>query len=110
MEVIIKLSIGENIRTLRRIKDVTQRELAESINFSHSYIGDLERNRTNPSIKTLEIIAEYFNVDVSYLLSSECCLLRLRRCNKTMYGIEIDECSGCPLYESTINNKSRERD
>ncbi|CBH22640.1 protein of unknown function [Acetoanaerobium sticklandii] len=99
------MTIGERIRQLRRIKDVTQRELAESVNFSHSYIGDLERNRTNPSIKALEIIAEYFNVDTSYLIGSECCYIRLQRCKTTIYGIEVDACTDCPLYKSILERR-----
>lgn len=77
LKVVIKLTIGENIKILRKEKGITQRELARSTNFSSSYIGDLEISRINPSIRALEIIAEHFEVDISYFFEGECCYERL---------------------------------
>ncbi|MCC5909407.1 MAG: helix-turn-helix transcriptional regulator [Clostridiaceae bacterium] len=65
--------IGYKIKALRQEKGLTQRELAKAINYSNSYIGDLESERTNPSIKTLERIAQYFSIEINYFFDIKCC-------------------------------------
>lgn len=62
------MSIGENIKKLRTERGFTQKELAEKCNLSRSYLADLERNRYNPSLESLKIIANNLGVSVSVLL------------------------------------------
>lgn len=71
--------IGNKIKTLRKENGVMQRQLANAINYSNSYIGDLESGRTNPSIKTLEVITNYFKVEANYFFKGECCFEKLQR-------------------------------
>lgn len=63
-------SIGENIRILRRMRKLTQVELAEKTNLSRSYLADIERGRYNPSIETLNTIAKALNVNVTQLIDT----------------------------------------
>lgn len=91
------MSIGEKIRCLRKEKGLTQRQLAEDINFSHSYIGDLESNRTNPSIKTLEILADYFNVEMTSFFDRKCCYEKLLNGIKDFCYSNKEECKECPI-------------
>ena len=62
------MSIGKNIKKYRSVKGFTQKELAEKSNISRSYLADLERDRYNPSLDVLKLIANSLEVDLSELL------------------------------------------
>lgn len=59
------VTIGENIKRVRKEKRMTQKDLGEIIGISNTYLSDIEIGRTNPSIKTLKRIAK--GLDVSYV-------------------------------------------
>ncbi|TRL62248.1 helix-turn-helix transcriptional regulator [Staphylococcus hominis] len=63
------MNIGDNIKKIRKEKKITQSELASSLQISQSYLSDLENNRKNLGIKTIEKIAKKLNVSVAYLTS-----------------------------------------
>lgn len=56
------MSIGETIKQYRKRRGLTQRELAETTGLSRSYLGDIESDRYNPSVKTLRAIAETLQI------------------------------------------------
>ena len=62
------VSIGDNIRKYRKIKNITQKELGETIGISTTYLSDIETGRTNPSIKTLKKIAKGLEINYVELL------------------------------------------
>ncbi|MSV25912.1 helix-turn-helix domain-containing protein [Selenomonas sp. WCA-380-WT-3B 3/] len=64
-------SIGEKIRDARKNASMTQVELAKATNLSRSYIGDIEKDRYNPSVSTLQAIAKATNVPVENLLGGD---------------------------------------
>lgn len=47
------MKIGEKIKTIRLSKGIKQIELAKMAGISNTYLSDIEKGRTNPSIKTL---------------------------------------------------------
>lgn len=59
---------SERLRFLRRSSGLTQFELAKCIKISKSSISMFERGEREPNLETLECIADYFNVDMNYLL------------------------------------------
>ena len=59
---------GENIRKLRKEKDLTQETLAEFLGVSFQTISKWERGETYPDITMLPIISSFFNVSVDSLL------------------------------------------
>lgn len=59
--------MGERVRKKRKELGFTQEDLSGP-NLSHAVISLIERNKANPSLKTLEYIAEKLKVDVNYLL------------------------------------------
>lgn len=65
------MTIGENIKNYRKKRGFTQKELAEKSNLSRSYLADLERNRYNPSLDSLQLIAHSLDVNVSDLLGEK---------------------------------------
>ncbi|MFQ9320749.1 MAG: helix-turn-helix domain-containing protein [Enterococcus durans] len=62
------MNIGDNIKEIRTIKGLTQQELADKIGISRSYLGDLEKNRRNPSSETIEKLSEMLGVSIFYLM------------------------------------------
>ena len=54
--------------SLRESNKMSQQELATKLGVSRSTIGMYEQGRREPSIETLEFIADIFNVDMDYLL------------------------------------------
>ena len=62
------MELGDRIRELRKSKGETLKTTSEGINLSVSYLSDIERGRTNPSLQTLETLAIHFGVTVTDLL------------------------------------------
>lgn len=56
------MSIGDNIRRLRKEKGWTQTELAKILNVSQQMIGQFENNKNPPKIETVEKIASALGV------------------------------------------------
>lgn len=63
-------SIGTKIRNARKDAGLTQVELAKKTSLSRSYIGDIEKDRYNPSVATLRAIADATGVPVEYILGN----------------------------------------
>ena len=63
-------SIGMKIRNARKDAGLTQAELAKKTSLSQSYIGDIEKDRYNPSVATLRAIADATGVPVESILGN----------------------------------------
>ena len=63
-------SIGTKIRNARKDAGLTQVELAKKTSLSRSYIGDIEKDRYNPSVATLRAIANATGVPVESILGN----------------------------------------
>lgn len=62
MQETSSLKIGDRIKELRKEKGFTQNELAEFSGLSRSYLSDVENSRKNPSVETVEKLAESFGM------------------------------------------------
>jgi len=58
-------SWGRRIRGFRKLKGMTQIELAEAIHISPSVLSKIERGHMFPAIHLLEKIASVLNIDVA---------------------------------------------
>lgn len=67
------INFGERLRTLRTNKGLSQLEFSKQIKISKSAVNMYERGEREPSFEVLEIIADYFNVDLDYLLGKSDC-------------------------------------
>ncbi len=56
------------LKSLRKSNNLTQEDLAKALKVSRSTIGMYENGSREPDYETLESIADYFNVDIDYLL------------------------------------------
>ncbi len=64
----MNLNFGENLKKLRRSRDMTQDELAEALGLSIQAISRYETQAAYPDIEMLPVIAGYFGVTVDSLL------------------------------------------
>lgn len=59
----MNIQIGQIIRDYRKTFHYTQEELAEKIDKSSGYIGQIERNETSPSLNTFARLISVLNID-----------------------------------------------
>ena len=60
--------IAENVRRLRKERDLSQEKMAELADFHRTYISQLERCVTNISVDGLERLAIALDVDILDLM------------------------------------------
>ena len=66
----ILLKLGNNLRQIRKSKNLSQEELANKADIQRSQVARIERGEINPTITTLVIIAEVLEIEVQSLLLS----------------------------------------
>ncbi len=59
--------IGQNIRTLRRKRQVSQEDLAETMGVTVQAVSKWETGKANPDLELLPKVAEYFGVTIDSL-------------------------------------------
>ena len=59
---------AKRLRELRKEKHLNRQQLAEEVGFSESAIGMYETGQRRPSYEKMEELADYFNVDLNYLM------------------------------------------
>ncbi|MCW5193118.1 Repressor LexA [Bacillus amyloliquefaciens] len=67
----IIMTVGQRIKAIRKERKLTQVQLAEKANLSRSYLADIERDRYNPSLSTLEAVAGALGIQVSAIVGEE---------------------------------------
>jgi len=60
--------LGENLRKLRLKKNMSQGDLATVLSVDRAYISNIENGRMNPTLSTLEKIANALGISSSELL------------------------------------------
>ncbi|NLM05359.1 MAG: helix-turn-helix domain-containing protein [Tissierellia bacterium] len=58
----------ERFKSLRRERGLTQEEMGGILKVSKQAVSNYENGKRQPELETLEVIAEYFNVDMNYLI------------------------------------------
>lgn len=61
-------TFGERLKQLRVDKSLTQKDMAEYLNIATNAYQNYEYNKREMNIKTLTILADYFDVSVDYLI------------------------------------------
>ena len=64
----MEIKVGENIKRLRKVKGVTQEQIAEVLGISVTAVSKWERNETYPDITLLFPLAHYFGVTLDELM------------------------------------------
>ena len=60
--------LGENLRKLRLKKNFSQGDLAKKLEVDRAYISNIENGRMNPTLSTLEKIAQALKVSIKELV------------------------------------------
>jgi transcriptional regulator with XRE-family HTH domain len=69
---------GRNVRTIRRLRDISQEDLAERAGIYRSHVTLIERGEINFTIDTMEQIAHAMDLEVRDLLDTALGLEHLR--------------------------------
>lgn len=71
----VKLSarqvFGQNVRRARRLKDISQEELALGADLSRTYVSEVERGVRNVSIDNMGLLAQALGVPLRDLVDPE---------------------------------------
>lgn len=62
------MNIGEAIETIRKIKRLSQGDLAHQANITQSYLSLIENNKKEPNLKTLKTISSSLDIPLPFLL------------------------------------------
>lgn len=62
------MAFKDVIRNLRKQEGMTQAELGRALGISKSTISMYECGKREPDFETLELVADYFNVDMNHLM------------------------------------------
>jgi transcriptional regulator with XRE-family HTH domain len=55
---------GKNVRKIRIIKGLSQKQLGAKSSLNHNYIGAVERGERNLSLKSIQKIAQGLDVEI----------------------------------------------
>lgn len=64
------MEIGLELRAIRKSQRYTLSKVSEETGISVSFLSDLERGRTNPSLDTLEKLATFYQVPLNNILAN----------------------------------------
>jgi len=90
--------LGGKIRELRKEKRMSLADLAEATGISVGYLSQVERDKSNPSVKTLHDISRALDVNITWFFAGESeprvsrntgPVVNLRNRKKIRYGIDI---------------------
>ena len=66
-------NFAKNLKRLRVNQNLTQDDFAKKINITKAAISNYENGRRLPEYETLELIADYFNVNIDFLMGRKFC-------------------------------------
>ena len=66
----ILIIFGKNVRNIRRLKGLSQEELAFKANLHRTYIGMIERAEKNITLLNIEKIAKALDIDIKDLIKN----------------------------------------
>ncbi len=67
----LEFSLGARVRSLRKERELSQRELADLASLSPNAISLIERDEISPSVATLQRLAAALGVKMSYFFETE---------------------------------------
>lgn len=82
-----EIIIGKKLQRIRKSYGYTQEKLAEKIECSTRYIGDIEQDRSKPSYEVLVKICNTLNIGMNEIFSDYLDIKEEKR-NFSLYGFE----------------------
>ncbi len=65
------MSYGENIRSIRIARGLTQQDLADKLGVTHGAVSSWERERTEPNMETVERMCEILSCKKSQIVGAD---------------------------------------
>lgn len=65
------MTLGEKIKSARKEKGFTQRQLADMVNAKHNSVSDWESNKSKPDMDTVELLCGALDLTPTYLVGSK---------------------------------------
>lgn len=85
------VKLGSELRRLRKSRRLTLANVGEVTGLSVSFLSDVERGRTKPSLDTLEKLADFYGVSVNEILLG------------TEFGVSRDEKEYPPGFQEFLH-------
>lgn len=82
------IKIGKNIQAIRKSHGYTQEKLAEAIECSPRYIGDIEQDRSKPSYEVLVKLCNLFNIGTDEIFSEYLEIKGKKEINTALFGFD----------------------
>ena len=92
------IKIGKKFQTIRKSHGYTQEKLAEAIECSPRYIGDIEQDRSKPSYEVLVRICNTFHIGLDEIFCEYLDVKGKKQINSALFG--FDELK--PINQDTI--------
>lgn len=86
-------SIGERLKALRTEQGMTLAELGEKTNLSTSYLSQIERDKTTPSLATLTGVAKTLDVSLRYFFETD---------SEPAHVVRADQVRNGPASDSAV--------
>lgn len=83
-----EIKIGKKLQSIRKTYGYTQEQMAEKIECSTRYIGDIEQDRSKPSYEILVRICNAFNIGMDEIFSSYLDIKERKDTEVVLYGFE----------------------
>lgn len=99
-------SFPERLKYLRKEKELTQDELAKRLEISRSSLAMYEQGNREPDFETQESIADYFNVNLDYLMGRSNVRTPILEMNKIGLLTELEE--NLVLQFRSLSEKGKE--
>ena len=88
MKKVSVIKIGKKLQSIRKTHGYTQEKMAEKIECSTRYIGDIEQDRSKPSYEVLVKICNTFNISMDEIFSGYLDIKERKESNMSLYGFE----------------------
>lgn len=88
MKKLKAIKIGKKIQAIRKAHGYTQEQLAEKIECSTRYVGDVEQDKSRPSYEILVKFCNTFNIGMDEIFSAYLDIKEKKDSNVVLYGFE----------------------
>jgi len=102
------MNFSNVLKKLRLQDNLTQAELADKLKISKSSVSMYENGAREPDFETLELIADFFNVDMNYLLGHPTTIAASRYDDKADWT--EDELQDIENFKNYVLSKRNKKD
>lgn len=110
----IQTDVGKRLKVLRKAKGMTQKDVAQKSDLTTAWVCNIERGKVSASKKTLERLANVFDVSIEYLLTgnpfglpvnkeTEKVILAKELFRKKQYEKLLNECEAVGYWEDELH-------